>query len=198
MRQAKQQKASSVAERAQQMATERNNKIANDLNNQTNNGTFRAMEANRVMLKESALEASTLSRQGRTTIFDKANESAPKYEVAKPIRDEKIETKVRSIQDQRVNRHRRVQHIVAEQDSLPPGYRKALEREIVKTPSTNERPSLNRVQTGRDDRPVSHKTRYLAKAPAASSEVHGIYKNPIVEARNRRELEKRLDALGNN
>jgi hypothetical protein len=183
MRQAKQKRSDNLAAQAQQMATERADKLVHDLNHKTNNSIERSMNSNREQLKEEAMQASILGRQGRA--YDQKNSVESKYITNKPLPREKIEV------DRAVVGKRRQQVTINPnyEDSLAPGYRRALKDDVPLKkndaeprfhPQAAQRPTPNRSETRRAQSAIV---------------AHGINHNPIVEARRRKALEAKIREL---
>lgn len=196
MRQAKQSRTDDLTARAERMATERSDRIAHDLNQKTNQGTTRALEANRAMLKESAMASSVLGRQGRAVDQEVVT---PKYPAQNaPVRRQDPQNFKKSTE---VKKHRvQPDANLRGQDSLPPGYRRVMYRDAYEKkndkqprfhPQNGARPSPNRPQQ-------RVQTNHGAPTRAARTRVaaHGITQNPVEEARRRKKLEARIRELG--
>lgn len=176
MRRAKQGRSDDVAERAQRMASERSDRIALDLNQKTNKGTDRALMANRQMLKEAAMENSVLGRQGKA--IEQA--PAPAYPAQKSFlpRDEaQLDRSIVGKKKMQVEpRHG--------DDSLPPGYRRVMDRDVYKKRNDRE-PRFHPQADARPDPAV---------VPMRRKEVtaYGISQNPVEDARRRKKLEAKI------
>lgn len=160
MRQAKQRQRDDLYERAQRMATERSNKTIHYVNQKTDYSTSRAIEANREMLREHAMENSVLGRKGYAVEQDKQPKYTPKSSFTP--RNVPLDNDIPHIK-------RRLQVETSRgQDSLPHGYRRALEKE-----------------------PNGY------KSPMVKTSAYGVTQNPVDEARKRKKLEARIRELAN-
>lgn len=195
MRQAKQRRADNLTERAQQMATERSDKIAHDINRKTNDGVMRAQAANREMLKQASLDSSVLGRQGKA--LDQKPE--PKYSASNaPIPRDHYEA------DRSIVGKRKTQRLADPQyaDSLTPNQRTAL-RYGNPMNRNDDQPRFHPNAAVDDERPDPNDTRvrFEARAEHPSAEeivrAHGINVNPIAEARRRKALEAHIRERAN-
>lgn len=178
MRRAKQNRSDDVAERAQRMASDRSDRIAHDLNQKTNQGLDRSLMANRQMLKEAAMENSVLGRQGKA--IEQA--PAPSYPAQKSFlpRDE-------TQTDRSIVGRRKTQvepnHVG---DSLPPGYRRVMNRDAYQ--KRNDRQPRFHPQTDARPDPSVLASSSREKGVAA----YGITQNPVEDARRRKKLEAKI------
>ncbi len=182
MRQAKQKRSDNLASQAQQMATERADRLVHDLNLKTNNSFERTLESNREQLREEALQSSILGRQGKA--YDQKNADSSKYVTSKPLPREKNEF-------DRAVVGKRKQQVVADsnyEDSLAPGYRRAL-RDDVPLKKNDVEPRFHAQASVH--RPAPNESRQVQN----SINAHGITHNPIVEARRRKALEAKIREL---
>jgi hypothetical protein len=185
MRQAKQKRSDNLAAQAQQMATERADRLVHDLNHKTNNSIERSMNSNREQLKEEALQASILGRQGRA--YDQKNSVESKYVTNKPLPRDKIE-----VDRATVGKRRQQVTINPEyEDSLAPGYRRALKDDA---PLRNKNDPEPRFHPQASQRPTPNRPSETRQAQSAIV-AHGINHNPIVEARRRKALEQKIREL---
>lgn len=184
MRQAKQKRSDNLASQAQQMATERADRLVHDLNLKTNNSVERTLESNREQLREEALQSSILGRQGKA--YEQKNADSSKYITNKPLPREKNDL-------DRTLVGKRKQQVVANStyaDSLAPGYRRALRDDVpLKKNNTEQRFHTQAA------RPVPNHTEQNSRQVQNSISAHGISHNPIVEARRRKALEQKIREL---
>lgn len=187
MRQAKQKRADDLASQAQQMATERADRLVHDLNLKTNNGVDRTLESNREQLREEALQSSILGRQGKA--YDQKNGDNSKYITTKPLPREKVEI------DRAIVGKRKQQVVIKPEyeDSLAPGYRRAL-RDDVPLKKNDTEPRFHAMAAAQ--RPVPNQREAQNSRQVQNSiNAHGITHNPIVEARRRKALEAKIREL---
>lgn len=186
MRQAKQKRSDNLASQAQQMATERADRLVHDLNQKTNNSVDRTLESNREQLREEALQSSILGRQGKA--YEQKNSDSSKYITNKPLPREKNEF-------DRAVVGKRKQQVVANpeyEDSLAPGYRRAL-RDDAPLKKNDIEP---RFHAQAAQRPVPNRMEVQNSRQVQNSiNAHGISHNPIVEARRRKALEQKIREL---
>jgi len=197
MRQAKQRRADDLSERAQQMATERSDKIAHDINRKTNDGVIRAQAANREQLKQASLESSVLGRQGKA--FESKPE--PKYMPSNaPMPRDNYEHDRSLVSKRKTQRQPNSEYA----DSLTPNQRAALRYgHPMQRNDVQPRFHPNNPAEERPD-PMAHvhaQHRFEAQASHPSAEemvrAHGINVNPIAEARRRKALEAHIRERAN-
>ncbi len=185
MRQAKQKRSDNLASQAQQMATDRADRLVHDINLKTNNSVERSLESNREQLREEALQSSILGRQGKA--YEQKNSDQSKFVESKPLPREK-----NSVERSIVGKRR--QQVVAAPvyaDSLAPGYRRALKDEM---PAKKNNPEP-RYHT-QAARPLPNRAEVQQSRQVQNSiSAHGISHNPIVEARRRKALEQKIREL---
>lgn len=179
MRRAKQGRSDELAEKAQRMATERSNQIAHNLNHQTNAGITRSMEANRETMRAVAMESSVLGRQGKA--LEQA--ATPKYQPqnAQPRREPV------AFDANMVSRRKEQVQPLHAGDSVPPGYRRAIDRSDT-YPINQAQPRI-RAQT---ERPTPSFEVQSSNAPVRA---YGLTSNPVDDSRRRKKLEAHIRSL---
>lgn len=190
MRQVKSKNSESVAQKAEQMMVARASRVANDINSKTNDGTHRAVEADRTLQKQVALQNSVLGRAGRT--LEKEVVQARYAPANAPV------PKISSDVSGTLVGKRRQQKLVSPnyQSALAPNEKNALERG---NPMNKNDPQPRFQPRANFERPVPNERQKVeASRGAQELRAHGINGNPTVEARKRRELESRLRALAAN
>lgn len=195
MRQAKQRRADTLSERAQQMATARSDQIAHDINRKTNDGLMRAQVANREMLKQASLDSSVLGRQGKVDEMKPEPKYAP---VNAPVPRDYSEVDRSIVGKRKTQRQPNPEYA----DSLAPNQRAALkygrpvQRNDVQprfhpSNANDERPNPNETYQPRRETQTNHlNAGEIVRA-------HGININPIAEARRRKALEAHIRERAN-
>jgi len=182
MRQAKLSRTAARSEEAQIKAYERSVALAQDVNRKTNHSVQRSIEASRSMERHAALESSAASRAGK-----KLPGETPERQFSDT---QKAEVEAALTQRASVSINNRV--IVAKRrtqaepnaainDSIPPGYRRVMDRGVPKI-KNDPTPRFN----AQAERPSLRTNKLVA---------HGISQNPAEEARRRKKLEARIREL---
>jgi len=177
MRRAKQNRSDTVAERAQRMASDRYDQIANDLNQKTNDGLERSMEANRHMLKEEAMQNSVLGRQG--VAIEQTNQKTVEAKVVFLPRDNY------ELDRSLVGRRREQVEPGHGDDSLPPGFRRVMQRDVYHQRNTPQPKLL----------PQAHPDPMQVMVQSSRPAAFGLTQNPIEDTRRRRKLEAKIREL---
>lgn len=184
MRRAKQGRSDELAEKAQRMATERSNQIAYNLNQQTNAGVTRSVEAQRDNMREVALESSILGRQGKAL----EQTATPKYQPQNAqARREPV-----AFDANMVSRRKEQARPLHAGESVPPGYQRAIDRNDT-YPISQAQPRI-RAQSARPT-PSFEAQSANAQAPVRA---YGLTSNPVDDSRRRKKLEAHIRALAAN